>query len=211
MNHSTLIQFIVIAISAGTPLVFAATGEILAERSGVMNLGLEGLMLTGAIFAYWTTVATHSTWLGLIAGALASTALATIFAFLAITLRANQIVAGIAIVILGTGISGYLGQAGPALASRSSGGVFTAVFKGGPADWPIVGPILFGHTPLVYLSWLFVAAASWYLFRTRSGLNVRAVGENPATADSSGLDVTRIRYVHVLGGAAAAGIGGACL
>jgi ABC-type uncharacterized transport system permease subunit len=211
MNDGTAIQFIVIAITAGTPLVFAATGEILAERSGVMNLGLEGVMLLGAIFAYWTTVVTESTWLGVVAGAAVGVLTAAIFAFVAISLRANQIVAGIALVILGTGISSYLGEAGPMLTARTSGGVFEPVLSGGLADLPLVGPLVFGHSALVYLSWVFVAGASWYLFRTRAGLALRAVGENPATADASGLHVARIRYAHVLAGGAAAGVGGACL
>lgn len=211
MNDSTLVQFIVIAIGAGTPLVFAATGEILAERSGVMNLGLEGLMLLGAIFAYWATVVTENVWLGLLAGAAAGVVAAAVFAFIAISLRANQIVAGIALVIVGTGISSYLGEAGPTLASRDSGGVFEPILPGGLADLPLIGPLILGHSAPVYLSWLFVAGTSWYLFRTRAGLAVRAVGENPATADSSGLDVTRVRYAHVLAGGAAAGVGGACL
>ncbi|MEA2455584.1 MAG: ral nucleoside transport system permease protein, partial [Thermoleophilaceae bacterium] len=113
MNDGTVIQFMVIAIGAGTPLVYAAVGEILAERSGVMNLGVEGMMLTGAVMAYWVTAVTGSTGLGLLAGAVAGAAMASLHAFLSITLRSNQIVSGIALVILGTGIAAFLGSAGP--------------------------------------------------------------------------------------------------
>src|SRR5215212_2293311 len=107
MNDSTVVQMLMVAIASGTPLVFAATGEIIAERSGVMNLGLEGLMLVGAIFAYWATAASGDVWVGLLVGALAGTAMAGVLACLAISLRANQIVAGTALVIVGSGVAGY--------------------------------------------------------------------------------------------------------
>jgi simple sugar transport system permease protein len=212
VNDSTVIQFILVAIVAGTPMVFVAVGEILAERSGVMNLGLEGMMLMGAVIAYATTVATHSTWLGLLAGAAAGMAMALIHAVLTISLRANQIVSGIALVILGSGLSELIGSSGDdPLTTRAPGGTFGPLLTHGPADWPIVGPILFGQDALVYLSWLLVAGASIYLFRTRAGLWLRAVGEDPASADAAGISVARTRYVHVLFGGATAGIGGAYL
>jgi general nucleoside transport system permease protein len=211
MNDGTVIQFLVIAIGAGTPLVYAAVGEILAERSGVMNLGVEGMMLAGAVSAYWVTAETGSPGIGVLAGALAGASMASLHAFLSVTLRSNQIVSGIALVILGTGIAAYLGSAGPKLVDRASGGTFEPILTGGIADLPIVGPLLFGHDLLVYGSWVAVAVASWYLFHTRPGLHLRAVGEDPATADASGLGIARIRYIHVLVGGAGAGIGGAYL
>jgi simple sugar transport system permease protein len=137
--------------------------------------------------------------------------MASLHAFLSVTLRANQIVSGIALVILGTGIAAYLGSAGPKLVDRPSGGTFEPILSGGLADLPVVGPLVFGHDLLVYGSWAVVALASWYLFRTRSGLQLRAVGEDPATADASGIPVARIRYVHVLIGGAGAGVAGAYL
>ena len=212
MNDSTVVQFIVIAIAAGTPLLFASVGEILAERSGVMNLGVEGMMLIGAVAAYWATVSTGSLWLGVAVGAAAGAALAAIHAGLVVTLRANQVVSGIALVIIGTGLSKYLGDMGsPPLTDRPAGATLEPVLGGGPADWPLVGPILFGQDAVVYLSWLFVAAASAYLFRTRPGLSVRAVGENPASADAAGISVAWFRYTHVIAGGAAAGVAGAYL
>ena len=212
MNDSTVVQLITVAIVAGTPMVFVAVGELLAQRAGVMNLGLEGMMLVGAVVAYLTTVSTHSTWLGLLAGAAAGTAMAAIHGTLSITLRANQIVSGIALVILGAGLSQFIGSQGDTpLTTRSSGGSFGPVLSGGPADWPVVGPVLFGHDVLVYLSWALVAAAAYYLFRTRWGLWLRAVGEDPASADAAGISVARVRWVHVLIGGATAGIGGAYL
>ncbi|HEX4804933.1 MAG TPA: ABC transporter permease [Conexibacter sp.] len=212
MNNSAVIQFVIVAITAGTPMVFVAVGELLAQRSGVMNLGLEGMMLLGAVVAYAVTVSTHSTWLGLLAGAAAGMALAALHAVLTISLRANQIVSGIALVILGTGLSQLIGSSGEnPLTTRSSGGAFGPLLHGGPADWPIVGPILFGQDLLVYLSWVFVAGAAFYLLRTRAGLWLRAVGEDPASADAAGISVARTRYLHVLLGGAAAGVGGAYL
>jgi ABC-type uncharacterized transport system permease subunit len=211
VNDGAVIEFVMIAIAAGTPLVLAATGEILAERSGVMNLGLEGLLLVGAICAYWATAVTESLWLGVLAGALAGTGMAAIVGVCAISLRANQIFTGVAIAILGTGIASYLGEAGPRLSQRSSGGVFKPLLESGPADLPLIGPLLLGQNALTYLSWLCVLAASWYLFRTRTGLSLRAVGEDPATADASGLNVIKLRYLHVLVGGAAAGVAGASM
>jgi ABC-type uncharacterized transport system permease subunit len=211
MNDSTSVQFVVLAIVAGTPLLLAATGEILAQRSGVMNLGLEGLMLMGASFGYWVTSATGSPWTGVVVAALVGAVASGLLGVLAISLRANQIVAGIALVIVGSGVAAYLGEAGPTLSTRESGGSFEPLLGSGPADLPVAGPILFGHDALVYLSWAFVIATSWYLFRSRAGLSVRAVGEDPATADARGLSVVRIRYLHVLIGGAAAGVAGASL
>lgn len=212
MNDSTVITLITVAITAGTPMVFCAVGELLAQRGGVMNLGLEGMMLVGAVVAYLTTVTTESTWLGLLAGAVAGTAMAAIHATLSITLRANQIVSGIALVILGAGLSQFIASQGDSpLATRPSGGTFDPLLTSGPADWPIVGPVLFGHDLLVYLSWALVAAVAWYLFKTRWGLWLRAVGEDPASADAVGISVSRVRWAHSLFGGAAAGVGGAYL
>jgi general nucleoside transport system permease protein len=212
MNDGTIVQFIIVAIAAGTPLVFAATGEILAERAGVMNLGLEGVMLMGAVIGYLASVQTGSAWLGVLAGAAAGTGMALIHAVLSISLRAQQVVSGVALVILGIGLSQFIGSAGePPLTNRSTSGTFSPLLQGGLADLPLVGPILFGHDALVYLSWLFVAVASYYLFRTRAGLALRSVGEDPASADAAGISVARVRYVHVLIGGAAAGVGGAYL
>jgi simple sugar transport system permease protein len=212
MNHSTAVQFIVIAIGAGTPLLYSAVGEIIAERAGVMNLGVEGMMLVGAVTGYGVTVFTHMLWLGIVAGAAAGAAMSLIHAVLVISLRANQIVSGIALVVLGTGLSNYIGDIGqPSLSNRPAGHTLQPLLHGGITKLPLVGPIIFQQDALVYLSWVFVLGASWYLFRTRPGLRLRAVGHDPGSADASGISVTRVRYVHVLVGGAAAGIGGAYL
>lgn len=211
--------FIVIAAAAiyyGTPLVFAALGEILAERSGVINLGVEGMMLLGAVGA-----CVVSTNLGgpsvvvltvaVLAAMLFAAAGALIHAFLTITLRVNQIISGLALTIFAgvMGVSSYLAG----IWKLGQGPVphqFQRMDLFGLGKVPIVGPILFDQTALTYLSWISVVLVMVYLFRTRRGLQLRAVGESPQTADSVGVDVARTRYAHVLLGGAFAGIAGAC-
>ncbi len=148
----------------------------------------------------------------MIAGAAAGAALSLVHAVLTITLRGNQVVSGIGIVLLGTGLAAYLGDIGSVpLTSRPLTSSISPIFKSGPADLPIIGPILLGQDVLVYASWALVIGAAYYLKRTRSGLSLRAVGEDPATADSTGISVTAVRYIHVLLGGALAGVGGAYL
>jgi simple sugar transport system permease protein len=127
-----------------------------------------------------------------------------------VTLRVSQIVSGLALTIFGTGVAVYIGKAGSdPLIGQPSKAVFEPIFPEGLADLPIVGPLIFGHDALVYLSWVIVAAASYYLFRTRPGLTVRAVGEDPASAEAAGINVSAVRYIHVMLGGALAGLGGA--
>jgi simple sugar transport system permease protein len=212
INESTGVEFVVAAIVAGTPLVYATVGELLGQRSGVMNLGVEGMMLFGAVAAYWGLVSSGSLVVGTLVGIVAGALLAAVHAFWSVTLRANQIVSGIAIVIAGTGLAAYLGSVGDdPLVSRVAPATYGPVFPEGMRDLPVVGPILLGHDALVYLSWLFVAAAGVYLFRTRTGLAARSVGEDPASADAAGISVAAFRYVHVIAGGAAAGLAGAYL
>lgn len=212
MNDSVLILSIVSAVAAGTPILFAALGEIMAERSGVMNLGVEGMMLVGGVTGFWTGVQTESLVLALAAGALAGGALSLIHAVLAVSLRVNQIVSGLALVIVGSGLSSFWGNIGDSPLIQRQPGVNVEPFL--PAalrDLPGVGPILFGHDAVVYLSWMTVAGAGYFLFRTTPGLALRAVGEDPAAADAAGLSVTRIRYLFTVLGGLGAGFGGAYL
>lgn len=209
MNDTVLVLSLAAAIASGTPLVWATVGEILSERAGILNLGVEGMMLVGAVAGFWTTQQTGSAWLGLLAAALAGAAVSLLHAVPSITLRVSQIVTGLALAIFGAGLSTFIGRVGsPPLIGQPPRAEFNALLRGGPADLPLIGPLLFGHDAVVYLSWAFVAAASYYLFRTRPGLATRAVGEDPASADAAGIGVARIRYAHVVVGGAAAGIGG---
>lgn len=215
MNSNLFVDLAHFAICYGTPLFFAALGGLFAERSGVLNLGLEGMLLMGAVCASWgATSISGSRVVVLVAavalGALGAGLTALLHAFMTITLRVNQTVSGLAITILagGTGLSSYLANEW-SLARKPSTTKLADLDVFGLKDAPIVGPIVFNHNPLVYLSWVLAAGASFYLFRTRYGLDLRAVGESPQTADAMGINVVRTRYVHVVGGGAVVGIGGA--
>lgn len=212
MNDSVLLLTLVSAIAIGTPILLAGLGEMMTEHSGVMNLGIEGMMLVGGVVGFWASTEMTSIPLAFLAGMAAGVLLALIHAFFAVTLRVNQIVSGLALVIAGTGISSFIGSLndGALLNSRSISPL-DPVFTGGIADLPIVGPLLFGHDWVVYLSWVAVAFASFWLFRTKNGRALRAVGEDPATADAAGIAVTPIRYFYTVVGGAGAGLGGAYL
>ena len=215
MNNSLLVVVLASGVAYGTPLLYAALGELLAERSGVLNLGVEGMMLVGAVMGFWAVHRVHANaGLSLAAAigvaALAGGLMALIHAFLVITLRASQIVSGLALTIFAgaAGLSSYLGN-DLNLSDAPARHQFHAIFPTSVQRWPIVGPILFGQNVLVYASWACVVAVSLYLSRTRLGLNVRAVGESPAAADAMGIKVVAYRYAHTLAGGALAGVAGA--
>ena len=191
MNNSLLVVVIASGVAYGTPLLYAALGELLAERSGVLNLGVEGMMLVGAVMGFLVVQRVHgASPLVLIAAlgvaALAGGAMALIHAFLVVTLRANQIVSGLALTIFAgaVGLSSYLGNDFN-LAGSPARHQFQEIFPKSLQDLRVVGPVIFGQSILVYASWVLVVAVALYLTRTRVGLNVRAVGESPATADAS--------------------------
>jgi ABC-type uncharacterized transport system permease subunit len=202
-----VVSILVATIAAGTPLVFAALGELVTEKSGVLNLGVEGMMLVGAIAAFAATVATGSPWLGVLAGMLAGMATALIFAVLTLTLMANQVAAGLALSLFGVGFSAFVGKAYESV-SLTPVGPLKVPFL---ADIPLIGPVLFAQQPLVYLSWVAFAGVAWFLYRSRSGLVLRSVGEAPKSAHAIGYSVIAIRYLATLFGGAMAGIGGAFL
>src|SRR5438876_8312724 len=173
VNHSLIVSVLAQAVTYGTPILFAALGELLAERSGVLNLGVEGMMLVGAVMGFWAVQRVGGPSgvvlpLAIGVAALAGAAIALIHAFLVITLRANQIVSGLAVTIFAgaAGLSSYLGN-DLNLATDPARHQFHAIFPGNFQNWPIVGPILFGQNVLVYASWVFVAAVWLYLSRTR--------------------------------------------
>jgi ABC-type uncharacterized transport system permease subunit len=216
MNNGIAVVVLSQAVLYGTPLLFAALGELLAERSGVLNLGVEGMMLVGAVMGFWAVQRFHVTTVvalivALSAAAFAGAIMALIHAFLVITLRASQIVSGLALTIFAgaAGLSSYLGN-DLDLGEQPARHSFRNIDVFGLKDAPIIGPILFGQSALVYASWGCVLLVALYLTRTRPGLNVRAVGESPAAADAMGINVTAYRYAHVLAGGVFAGVGGAC-
>ena len=207
MSFDWLVPAILTIVTAATPLVFAAVGETVAEKAGVLNLGVEGMMIIGAIAAFATAVSTGSGLLAVVAGAAAGVLLALIFGVLTIYLQSNQVATGLALTIFGLGLSalighGYVGKTFAGLPKLDIPGI-TSI--------PVIGPLLFGHDGLVYLSVVSVFGVAWFLNRTRAGMLVRAVGENHDAAHSIGYSVTLIRLGAVLFGGAMAGIGGAYL
>jgi general nucleoside transport system permease protein len=202
-----VLSIVIATLVAGTPLVCAALGELVTEKSGVLNLGVEGMMLIGAIVGFITASATQSIWLGVCAGTLAGALLAALFALIVITLVANQVAAGLALAVFGTGLSSLLGKGytGTSLMLAPSPMATTI------SRIPVIGDILTQLHPLVYLSWVLFAGVSYFLYRTKAGLVLRAVGESPASAHAIGYPVTRIRYLATIFGGAMAGIAGAYL
>ena len=207
LNVDTFAQILVLTLAAGTPLVFAALGELIAEKSGVLNLGVEGMMLVGAIASFIVAARTQSPWLGVGAGALAAAALSLVFAFIALTLRANQVATGLALSLFGIGLSAFVGR--PYMSVVIEG--IKPLAPPGIVDLPVVGTLLFGQNPLVYVAIALFVAVHLMLYRTRAGLVLRAVGEAPHSARAIGYPVIAIRYLAVLFGGACAGLGGAFL
>lgn len=205
---NVLVLILATAVTAGTPILYAALGELLAERSGVINLGVEGMMLIGAVSGFMTAVVFKNPWAGVAAALLAGGAVALIHAFLTITLRTNQVVSGLTLTIFGTGLSGYLGKDYIGIPLPAP---FTAKPLGALGDIPFIGPVLFNHDPLVYLTYLLVPILWIFVYKTRPGMHLRALGENPSAADSLGVKVFLARYAYVVAGGMLAGVGGAYL
>jgi general nucleoside transport system permease protein len=207
MSLDSTVLILVTVISAATPLLYAALGELMVEKSGVLNLGIEGMMLAGAVTAFAVTVTTGSASLGILTGALAGAIMALMFGVLTLSLTSNQVATGLALTIFGIGLSALVG----------SGFVGIPVARlprlqiPGLSDLPVVGPLLFAHDALVYLSVVATIAVAWFLKRTRGGMILRAVGESDVSAHSIGYDVIKVRYLAVLFGGLMAGLGGAFL
>ena len=196
------------SVAIATTLILAALGALFTERAGVLNLGIEGILLTSAISSFLAADSSGSIWLGLIVGSLVGALLAGIHAVLSVVLRANQIVAGLALVIFGTGLANFLGK-------PVEGKTVTTIIKplsfGPLSDIPLVGPIVFQQDPITYASILIAILASLYLFRSRPGLELRATGDDPATVDAQGLSVASIRIRYTLFGGLLVGLGGSWL
>jgi len=208
MEVAMIVSLLAAGIRSGTPILFATIGEIFAERSGVLNLGVEGMMLMGAMTAYGVSFATGNPWIGLLAAIIVGGIMALLHAFMTVTLRADQVVSGLALTFLGTGMSAVLGAP---LVEVHTAPRLPAFAIPGLSQIPILGPILFDHNIIVYIGFLLVPLAWFYIYRTRPGLNLRAVGEYPAAADTLGINVTRLRYFYVMLGGMLAGLGGAAL
>jgi ABC-type uncharacterized transport system permease subunit len=202
-----LASLIALTMNAGTPLLLAALGVVINERSGVVNLGTEGMMLVAAVAGFATTLHTGQYWLGFVAGAAAGVVLSLLFAVLAVGLLTNQFATGLALSLFGAGLSAFIGLSlqGNALPPRVADGLPML------RDVPFLGPAVFAQHWLVYLSLGLTAVVAWFLFRSRAGLILRAVGESPAAAHALGHPVRRIRFAAIAFGGACAGLAGSYL
>jgi len=203
-----------IAVFAGASLVYAAVGEILTERSGILNLGVEGMMMMGAVTGFAAAVASGNVLAGVAVAAIVGGLLALVHAFLTVTLRADQVVSGLALTLAGVGLASFLGQQlGPGGSPLVGliGPRFHPIAIPGLAAIPVIGPAFFDQDVLVYVLYLLVPLAWFLIARTRAGLHLRAVGESPQTADAMGIDVFRTRYLYTVVGGIMAGIAGAHL
>ena len=203
-----MLESILITIAtAATPLLIAAIGELVVERSGVLNLGVEGMMIMGAVTGFAVALTTGSPWLGALAAVIVGALFSLLFAFLTLTLVTNQVATGLALTLLGLGLSGMIGE----------GFVGRPGIKMAPlyipwlTDLPYVGRLIFGQDPIFYLSILLTAGTAWFLFYTRAGLTLRSVGDNHGSAHALGINVIAIRYMAVMFGGACAGLSGAYL
>lgn len=212
MDTNMMVAFASAAIVAGTPLVFATVGEIITEKSGLLNLGVEGLMMMGAVMGFSIGLTSGNPLFALMAAMIAGACGSLIFAFLTISLRANQVVTGLTMTIFGTGFASFMGQQLIGQVTTDSVKAFFKVF-----DIPILskipylGKIFFSHDIFVYIGYIVAIGSFYYLFKTKPGRNIRAIGENPGAADAAGINVTIYKYVHVLAGGALCGLGGAYL
>ncbi|NCP15694.1 ABC transporter permease [bacterium] len=204
-----IINILQAGVASGTVLLFATVGELFAERSGVLNLGVEGMMLIGAMSGYSVALATGNPWLGVLVAMLAAGLLSQIHAFIAITLQADQVVSGLALTFLGAGISLVLGEG---LSKAGTVSLLPSASIPLLSQIPFLGPIFFKEQSyLVYIGYLFVPMAWYYINRTRPGMHLRAVGEYPAAADALGINVYRLRYLYVFIGGVLAGLAGATI
>ncbi len=212
MDEIFFVGLLAAAFRFATPIALAALGETIAQRSGVLNVGIEGIMLVGAFVAVLGSVWTGTPYGGLVCAIASGVAMASLHAFLSISLKVDQIVSGIALIVLGLGLSGFffrltIGAQTPAPAVPS----FDKIDLGWISELPFVGPVLFQHHLLVYACFGIALLLWWWLYQTRPGLQVRAAGEHPAAADAAGVSVSRVRYGCVLFGGAMAGLAGAYL
>ncbi len=213
--YDQALAFLYAAILAAVPLLYGTLGEILTQKAGNINLGVEGMMYLGAIAGFTVGYVTSSPVLTLLAAMLAGAFGALIYAFLTVTLKANQNVTGLTLTVFGTGVANFIGEqiktqapVGTAFMSEGLKAALTPLHLGALSELPVVGKLIFSHSILTYLAVFCALLMSLYLNRSRRGLNLRAVGENPAAADAMGISVARYKYVHILIGGGLSGLGG---
>ncbi|HPO04655.1 MAG TPA: ABC transporter permease [Bacillota bacterium] len=202
--------FLAATVVAAMPLLFATIGEIITEKAGLLNLGVEGLMLMGAVMGFVTGYETGSPWIGLLGAVLAGGAGGLIFAFLTVTLRANQVVTGLTLTIFGTGFASFMGKSYVGMVvPQAIKNFFVKMSVPLLSDIPFVGPVFFRQDLFVCFGYFLVAASALYFYRSARGLNLKAVGENAASADASGINIMMYKYIHTCIGGALCGLGGA--
>lgn len=207
MNPDTIINILVATIAAGTPLVYAGLGELIVEKSGVLNLGVEGMMLVGAISGFIAMAKTGSILIAVSCGMLAGALMALIFAILTLTLMANQVASGLALTIFGTGLSAFLGIEYTSVALAGVPELHIPILS----SIPILGKLVFSYDILIYMSLALLFGILWFLNKSRAGLILKAIGESPKSGHALGFNVIGIRYLAVLFGGAMAGLGGVYL
>ncbi|MBB1247620.1 MULTISPECIES: ABC transporter permease [unclassified Rhizobium] len=200
-------SILITIITASTPLVIASLGELVTERAGVLNLGVEGMMVMGAVCAFAASQMTGSPYLGIVVGILAGAAISLLFAFLTLTLVANQVATGLALTILGLGLSGMIGEPYVGMQGVKLQPIAIPLLS----DIPFIGPVLFRQDLIFYMSIALIVGANWMLFKSRAGLVLRSIGDNHASAHALGIKVIPIRYLTVVFGGACAGLAGAYL
>ena len=201
-----LLEAIILSvIAASTPLLLAAAGELVVERSGVLNLGVEGMMIMGAACGFAGAYLTGSTFIGALFGIAAGAALSAVFALLTLSLAVNQVATGLALTILGVGLSGLIGAGFVGQQIMPAPHLYIPLLT----ELPFIGRILFGQDAFVYFSVALVIGIWWFLYRTRAGLVLRAIGDNHASAHALGYPVLKVRWLAVLFGGGCAGLGGA--
>jgi len=194
-------------ITAATPLVLASIGELVTERTGVLNLGVEGMMVMGAAIAFAATQMTGSPYIGILAGIAGGALFSLLFGFLTLTLVANQVATGLALTILGLGVSGQIGEPYVGMSGTKLQPIVIPLLS----DIPFLGPLLFKQDIIFYMSIALVVGVNWFLFKSRAGLKIRAIGDNHGSAHALGIHVIRTRYLAVMFGGACAGLAGAQL
>ncbi len=207
MDIAVLVSIFISICAASTPLLIAGIGELVVERSGVLNLGVEGMMIMGAVTGFAVAQYTGNPYIGALGAVLAGTLFSLLFAFLTQTLVANQVATGLALTILGLGLSGMIGEGFVGLPGIKMAPINIPFLS----DLPIVGKILFGQDMMFYISLILVAAVAWFLFKTRGGLMLRSVGDSHTSAHALGINVIKVRYLAIMFGGACAGLAGAQL
>ena len=207
MDIDLITNIMFATLRTGTPLILIALGEMVCEKSGVLNLGQEGMLLMGAVVGFMFAVITGNTWVGMAAAMIAGMLMSGLFGLLAITLVANQVATGLALTIFGIGLSAFLGTNYVGMGIDGIGPLLLPLLS----DIPLIGKVLFSHDPIVYISWICFAAIYWMFRKSRAGLVIRAVGENPESANAIGMPVMKVRYAAVLFGGMMTGLAGGYL